>query len=247
MCMAEIGVHWPSVPSEDRIWERTNSWFDDRRLAVSYNSKDVMARRTQYGGTAILAINTMANKVYQCGYDPSGLGRWSWMLIQGKHNTFTRLVSAYCPIKSNTTGTRGQHTVYAQQLRHLGKDPIDQFWKDLGNQLQQWKDNEENLIVCGDWNTSITSQSMRGFMSVYGLQEAITYVHGNDPPATYHRGKDSIDGIFVSRNFLGIQGGYLEYGDAPGDHRGIWVDIPHTTLLGHKMPNVPPKQIRHLQ
>ena len=247
MCMAEMGVHWPSIPSEDRIWERTSSWFDDRRLAVSYNSKDTMVRRTQYGGTAIMAINAMANKVYKCGYDNSGLGRWSWMVIQGKYNTFTRIVSAYCPVKSTAKGTKGQYTVYAQQLQHWEKDPIAKFWEDLGNQLLQWRDNEENLIICGDWNTSITSPTLRGFMSVYGLQEAITYVHGQNPPPTYHRGQDSIDGIFVSRNFLGIQGGYLEYGDAPGDHRGIWVDIPHTTLFGHKMPNVPPKQIRNLQ
>ena len=84
-------------------------------------------------------------------------------------------------------------------------------------------------------------------MSANGLQEVITYVHGQNPPPTFHRGSSSIDGIFASRNFLGVKGGYLEYGDAPGDHRGIWIDIPHSTLLGHAMPNVPPKKTRSLQ
>ena len=206
-----------------------------------------MARRTQYGGNAIMATNAMAHKVFRCRYDRSGLGRWAWMLIQGKHNTLTQIVSAYCPVHHTIKGSKGQHTVYAQQLRHLSKDPIAAFWNDLKESLQEWHDNGEQLIVCGDWNTSITGQHIKGYMSCFGLQEAITYIHGSNPPATYHCGTESIDGIFVSRNFLGCKGGYLEYGDAPGDHRSIWIDIPHTTFLGYKMPNVPPKHIRYLQ
>ena len=127
--MAEIGVHWPSVPSEDRIWERTSSWFDDRRLAVAYNSQDTTTRRSQYGGTMIMAVNKMSHKVCKCGHDE--LGRWAWMLIQGKHNTYTRMISAYCPVRSRIQGGVGQSTVYAQQLRALQKDPITAFWNDL--------------------------------------------------------------------------------------------------------------------
>ena len=245
MAMAEIGVHWPSVPSEDRIWERTKSWFEDRRLAVAYNSQDSRARRSQYGGTMIMAVNKMAHKVCKCGHD--SLGRWAWMLIQGKHNMYTRIIAAYCPVRSRIQGGAGQSTVYAQQLRVLLKDPIEAFWHDLQQQLRIWVDAGENLIVSGDWNKNVVGEEIKGFMSCCGLKEAITYRHGSNPPSTYHRGSSSIDGIFVSRNFLGVDGGYLEYGDAPGDHRGLWIDIPQSTFLGYKMPNVPPKKIRHLQ
>ena len=43
--------------------------------------------------------------------DPIGLGRWSWMLFEGKNNHITRIISAYVPCKS--TQDRYQ-TVYNQ-------------------------------------------------------------------------------------------------------------------------------------
>ena len=158
-----MGVHWASLPSEDRIWERTQNWYDDRRLSIAYNSKDPLATRTQYGGVAIMAINTISHKVCKCGYDKSGLGRWTWMKIQGKHNTFTRIVSAYRPIKSNISGATKQYTVYAQHLRANGKDPLQAFWTDLRAQIQEWVQQGDNLVVCGDWNQPITHTDIKGF------------------------------------------------------------------------------------
>ena len=83
-------------------------------------------------------------------------------------------------------------------------------------------------------------------MHMKGLTEAITYKHGQDPPETYYRGSHSIDGIFMSQYFLGVKGGYLEYGKCPGDHRGIWVDIPQELFLGYRVPNIPISKIRRL-
>ena len=247
MCMAEMGVHWNSIPSQHAIWERTQGWFDNIRLSVAYNRNDPLARRGQYGGTAMVAVNTIVAKVNTCGYDTSGLGRWTWMLMRGKRDTITRIITAYCPCKPKITGTTGQHTVYAQHLRHTSKEPIKAFWDDLGKELDKWITQEEQIILCGDWNTQITDKGITEFMSERGLKEAITYRHGQSPPPTYHRGQHSIDGIFVSSNLLGIKGGYLEFGDAPGDHRGIWIDVPQATVMGYRIPEIPSNPIRRLQ
>ena len=94
--MAEMGVHWNSIPSQHAIWERTQGWFDNIRLSVAYNRNDPLARRGQYGGTVMVAVNTIVAKVNTCGYDTSGLGRWTWMLMRGKRDTITRIITAYC-------------------------------------------------------------------------------------------------------------------------------------------------------
>ena len=247
MCMAEVGVHWRSIPQKHNIWERTQNWFEDRRLSIAYNMDDPLARRGQYGGTAMIAVNTMVAKVNTCGYDPSGLGRWCWMLLRGKRDTVTRIVTAYCPCKANIKGTIGQHTVYAQHLRKSEREPISAFWEDLGTAIDEWKSNEEQLIICGDWNTDITAREITSFMQTRNLQEAILYRHGNTPPPTHNRGSHSIDGIFVSQNLLGVKGGYMEFGVTPGDHRGLWIDVPQAAIMGYKIPNIPTRPIRRLQ
>ena len=245
-CMTETGVHWKLLPPEDRLWERVRTWGNDRRVTFGYNTRDALARRSQYGGTAILGIGDMVPKIQSRGYDASGLGRWCWFKIQGKHDVTIRLVSAYRPC-SQTSHTTSLHTVYAQHLRVLSKDPIASFWNDLRDDLAKWRDEGDHVIVCGDWNQAVTGEEITGFMSSCGLKEALTHIHGSAPPATYQRGSSSIDGIFVSSDLLGVRGGYLEYGATPGDHRGIWIDVPQELFLGYNMPKVPPKTIRHLQ
>ena len=247
MCMAEMGVNWSKIAQRDNIWERTRNWFEDIRIAASFHTKDPMARRCQYGGTAMIAVNSLVAKINQTGYDPSGLGRWSWILMRGKRDTITRIITAYCPVKPSISGTTGQHTVYAQHLRVSSRDPIEAFWQDLGTAIDEWSHNEEQLIICGDWNTSVVGADITAFMGSRGLSEVITARHGTNPPATYNRGSKSIDGIFTSAPFLGVRGGYLEYGTTPGDHRGLWIDVPQETLMGFRMSDIPTSSIRRLQ
>ena len=137
--------------------------------------------------------------------------------------------------------------MYAQHLRHSEREPIKAFWDDLGKELDNWIQQDEQIILCGDWNTDITNPVISAFMEDRGLQEPILYRHGKSPPPTYHRGSHSIDGIFVSPTFLGIKGGYLEFGTTPGDHRGLWIDVPQATIMGYKIPDIPSNPIRRLQ
>ena len=69
------------------------------------------------------------------GFDPTGLGRWSWVQIPGNQGCTTRFVTVYCPVK---TSSKGLDTVYEQQLNYLSEDPTRQFWIDLGEQIITW-------------------------------------------------------------------------------------------------------------
>ena len=130
--MSELGVNWRKIEEKHSLWERTESWFSMRRIAVGYNSSDTLSLRTQYGGTAIIARDKTAHKITLTGTDKSGLGRWAWINIRGKRNQIYRIVTVYCPVRpSSMKGSEGQDTVYAQHLRHTSKEPIKAFWDDL--------------------------------------------------------------------------------------------------------------------
>ena len=247
MAMAETGVNWKLLPAEDRLWERVQYWFEDRRIVYGYNSTDRLSPRSQYGGTAIIGRNDMVTKIHSSGRDKANLGRWCWLRIQGKNQVMTRIVSAYCPCQSTPEGSQGVATVYAQQLRALSTDPLQAFWDDLETEIRDWREEGDHVILCGDWNRKVNGAFMTSFMMSLGLEEALHHVHGTDVPPTYQRGRNCIDGIFVTSAILGCRGGMLPFGDIPGDHRGLWLDVPQELFLGYRMPKIPPRKIRLLQ
>ena len=51
-------------------------------------------------------------------------------------------------------------------------------------------------------------------------------------PPTYQRGSIPIDDIFVSPSIASIRAGMLEFGNGPGDHRAIFLDVKQDILIG---------------
>ena len=70
--------------------------MEKMRISFSNNKNESI----QYDGTAVISLNDTAHQVQTTGSDPTGLGRWSWMLLEGKNNHITRIISAYVPNKS---------------------------------------------------------------------------------------------------------------------------------------------------
>ena len=243
MGLSETNVNWSKVCAKDTLWERTQNWFEHRSIAVSYNTKDTTGkRRSQQGGTATLLRNKMAHKHKKNGYDTSGLGRWSWISIMGSKGSITRFATVYCPLKT------GQgNTVYNQQLRELQEDPTARFWTDLGAQLLEWQSNGDQVIIGGDWNEYIRNINLTEWMALFQMKEAITTLHTHPPPPTYHRGSQAIDGIFVSESVGATRAGYLGFGELPGDHRAIWMEVPTKHIIGYKMHDIPRPRARRLK
>ena len=245
--MSELGVNWRKIEEKHSLWERTESWFSMRRIAVGYNSSDTLSLRTQYGGTAIIARDKTAHKITLTGNDKSGLGRWAWINIRGKRNQIYRIVTVYCPVRpSSMKGSEGQDTVYAQHLRHTSKEPIKAFWDDLKEDIKTWQSEENKLIVMGDWNADVKT-TVTEFMVEVGLVEVITTVHGLEGPPTMNRGSRAIDGVFASPLIQVSRCGYLPFGATPGDHRCLWMDVPTGELLGYEVPDLPTARARNLQ
>ena len=242
MCLTEVNAHWSLIEPEDKIWDRTALWFENVRLGVGYNTNDKNASKDQRGGTVIIAKDKIAITC-SSGSDVSRLGRWSWIHIKGAQGLNTRVITAYSPSGSG----RGPSTVYSQHLSHLRDDPTKRFWDDLGIQLSQWIQEGDQIILSGDWNEDITSNNIQDWMRVFGLHECILDRHGYDPPPTYQRGTRAIDGIFCSSSCDSTRSGYLPFNFIPGDHRCIWADFTHSSLIGYNMNDIPPFARRRLK
>ena len=242
MGLCELGVNWGKVHNAHTLWERTKKWFPSRRVGVAYNTTERISSRVQQGGTATLVVNEVSHRCTEVGFDDTGLGRWSWVLIKGKQRCTTRFITVYCPGKPG-----GPSTVNAQQLSHLQKEPISQFWDDLAQNIAKWQVAGEQLILMGDWNKDVVGPKLTQWMEGFALKELVTSMHGQKPPPTYHKGSDAIDGIFVSQTMTVAKGGYLAFGQIPGDHRGLWVDIPQREMLGYQMADIPTARARRLK
>ena len=121
MGITEPNVHWRKVKRADTYYERTQGWFEARRLSVAYNTTaGKLTKQSQYGGTITMAAKDISHRAIKSGYNNSGLGRWSWIKFNGKRNCTSRVITVYCPVKSE----KGMDTVYSQQLRFLNKCPI---------------------------------------------------------------------------------------------------------------------------
>ena len=54
---------------------------------IAYNRHDRKNdEKYQYGGTGVIAAGKMSNKVIKKGQDATGLGRWLWLLLEGKEH-----------------------------------------------------------------------------------------------------------------------------------------------------------------
>ena len=138
---------WPKVSEYDQWHERIQDKPRKYRYQLSYNKNEKEYTDTaQHGGTAITITEAIAHHVIKRGSDKSGLGRWSWVLIQGKHKTLVRIVSAYRPYNSDEA-----NSVMMQHYRHFKKEdrrdeygkiinPRTAFYNDLKAKIKIWKE-----------------------------------------------------------------------------------------------------------
>ena len=102
---AEGNVNWNKMPTDGwllKFFHLENAL----RTVAAYNSHKNYGQKQQ-GGTFGLAFGQLASVVKNVGVDDTGLGRWSWMLCQGRDGHKVRIVVAYqpCPSKATQLGT----------------------------------------------------------------------------------------------------------------------------------------------
>ena len=246
----ETNVFWKKCRDKAQFRERMrhHEW-DFVRTATSYNKHEFTALN-QFGGTAVVATNTLASRVLGTGGDEAGLGRWAWTRFRGKNKTFSRVISAYQPHK----GSDKLHpkAVYRQQQRYWldqnsDQCPLHHFRDDLCSLLQKWIQSGERIVLLIDANEKISTGTLHQRLERLGLVSVYKHRFGLEQmPATYHRGSEPIDNIFVTQNFRTLRAGMFAFGDGPGDHRGLYVDIDIESFMGAEEYIVQRLQARRL-
>jgi hypothetical protein len=97
LCGCETQVNWRQVPESCQFHNLIGAGTQTRSIVV-HNINEKM-RVNQYGGCAIMAMNTIAPEVVESGVDHTGLGRWCWIQI-GSGKKKTQIVMAYQPSNS---------------------------------------------------------------------------------------------------------------------------------------------------
>ena len=116
----------------------------------------------------------LCSYIKDSGVDHTGLGRWSWYLLEGEPGYKTRVITAYAPCGDKTSDIA---TVYKQQWRYIQEkglktNPKSMFREDLLHALRQWKQEGDRLILMMDANENVQT----GFMCKQMGEEDIDMV-----------------------------------------------------------------------
>jgi Endonuclease/Exonuclease/phosphatase family. len=177
---SEVNKDWRAIPQQDTMWQVTDGWFEYRMIQTSINHKVAAMSATQYGGTLMMAMNHLAYSIIIAEDDERKLGRWSSILVRRKNQHLCRIICAYCPCKSSRT-----NSTYALQVVGLAKAnitvcPRKQFWVDLKQYIKRCQDNDEHVIIMGDWNSKYIE--VVRWMQQLGLVDIIHQRHSTTTP-----------------------------------------------------------------
>ncbi len=117
--------------------------------------------------------------------------------------------------------------------------PRDKFLSDLKQAISKWQEDGNFIILLADMNEDILSKDLQIFCQELQLVKAISSLYRKSPIPTHQRGRNAIDGIFVSGALMkDVTGGNLPLGEVmASDHRAIWLDIcaEHVKMHHHDL------------
>ena len=104
MGLQEVCVNWRNFRCN--LAHTLRSGADPMRSVASHNTiEEKRVGNTQRGGTGTVVTGALAKYVKDYGVDYTGLGRWSWFKLEGEPGHCTRVVTAYAPTGSKSSGT----------------------------------------------------------------------------------------------------------------------------------------------
>ena len=211
---------------------------------VAHNVHENISK-VQEGGTCLMMFGPLTSSLDHGAEkkDPSGLGRWSVMTVQGE-GFKTRIVCGYNPCYNknpNSSTTYQQHRRYLINKKKDLTCPRTKFRDDLIDQLSKWREAGDKLIVCLDANENIYSKSIgKALTNLEGLamKEVVGTFTGRRVGPTYFRGSTPIDGIWATSDISISNACIMPTGYGIGDHRLFIIDFNTTDIIGFNPPTV---------
>jgi len=207
----------------------------------------------QPGGTSLVIVEQYAPSINAIGSDSSGLGRWAYTELLGKHNCSFLIMAAYWV--GNAKPTIGLFMVVTQQYNilfqqgFLEPSPHKQFITNLIQCIQHWQHAHEILVWLHRCNEELNDSTMNGVSCLLEATDLIDlhcYWHPYMPtPATHHCGRLAIDYCLGTSGFasalIGAQ--CLPFGVPETITENQWtlgLEFDHDILFGNKIPQSKP-------
>ena len=242
--LAETNIDWRHREVNHTIFRQFNQVLKPCTLATATTN---IRYNTYYkpGGTCLLAHGNWQPRCRRLS-DPMQMGRWSTLLIRGRHRSKLAIISAY-RVCNQDPSQAGGRTAYMQQWQMLRTqhpnctpDPRRQFFIDLKAEIARLTTEDYEVVVMLDANESMYDRNSNLLQFVQESQLTDLHllrhsaIHSN-PPGTYQRGSKRLDYIFGTRLIAnctaraGISA-YHEYFSS--DHRGLYVDLDVNQFFG---------------
>ena len=239
--LSETCVAWEDqIPR--RVIQNITKQYDLHGCWTVSSSKLNVGSYVKPGGTGILAMGKSNGTIIDRGADPWKMGRWSYILIQGKKEGQSFLVvTGYRPGKRNDLA--GVKTAWAQQQTILYTDgrrekPHEAFLIDLTQWLLEYRNNQMEIMV---WLDANEQWSKDGLLTNFARKFDLVNINEEmGLPATHPNivnpsRSTTIDFGLCSQRVLDkvTYVGAAPYDmDTLGDHRGVVIDIDIQGLLG---------------
>jgi len=213
------------------------------------NSAEINTDNHQRGGTMQAIVSNWTPHTVSVGTNKSGLGRWSFIKVQGQSDQRFIFLSGYRVCKNQQVDFGSQNT-YNQQYRllhqqgHRAPDPQSQFIDDLISLVNNWRTQNKAVLICIDANENPQIQTTTGIHQIFEETELInlhSHRHpGQHRPPTYNRGSTPIDVCAGSIEFADAleAAWYLPFGKPiglKGNHHTLGVDFNTTKLFQQRV------------
>jgi hypothetical protein len=177
-CGTEVNIAWHNMDQADKVKERFKGCFEFAKHVTSHNNDKDFSEKFQRGGTMITASGPICARIIKSGGDQRTLGRWSWIQIRGNKGISLIIATVYRPVFST-----GALSTYQQQKTRLLQENIDQcprqvLLEDLGQQIETWRNEGFQVMVCGDFNEDVQGAKIRNFFNNFQMSELIISQHG---------------------------------------------------------------------
>mmetsp|Transcript_8494 Transcript_8494/g.16012 ORF Transcript_8494/g.16012 Transcript_8494/m.16012 type:complete len:1891 (+) Transcript_8494:4302-9974(+) len=236
--ISEINKDLGCASEQDQLDELVKGWWRGPMCRVEYlHESDYYYREVhQQGGVGVIVQGKATSFIIEQGGDMRKLGRWRWITIKGKMQRKTCIIGCYCPgitwVANRNQAVALQKRKYAD-LDHI--DPVTLWMEDLKRLIQSKIEEQCEVIIGGDFNDNLRAADsivVHMFSSLRLREVLIEKYEDVVVPPTYERGRDTIDGIFMTQGLNIRKGGYTSFDISPSDHRWLWFDIEEALIYG---------------
>jgi hypothetical protein len=161
--MTKVGLYWQKLDAADQWEERAliGGLYDSTAIFANNSTEPTVSAKLQYGGVGMIALSEAKHQTTARGKDPSGMGRWVWMRMEGKEGHHIRFITAYHPCQSGgASSVFQQHSApRAMAVQHDFRNPRTAILEDLAKVIQEWKMVGDHVVLGMDANRSCCCRS----------------------------------------------------------------------------------------